>query len=804
MKYHKMYSLLNSPAHQKSNSISALLFLGVLAATLCTLHTPVNAQQPVGYLVTSEFVREISQTRFIFGGPTAAITHNGITFNVWFQDVIAGTGTGFDAPGDGVKAQARMLDALIYTASVMNESGTLDVFVDFSDTSGTGYLAAGGTYFSGESGFSNGSAYRRLHNDEGKVFGFAVEEIYIKVNMGYDFNLDSIPLPGAGIDLQSVLLHEIGHGLGILSLSDQFGNSQIPTSAAFTGWDAYMQNEDNEYVFSGFPPALAVSSTVFTSNALYFNGPASTAQFGDRPPLFAPSTYIPGSSLGHWNEGSVGASVMQPLITGPGDISRRAFSDLDKRALEDLGWNAFDHVRPPNFDPRTISGQILTFVNQPIVGVTMTGWPGDDDPPVTDGEGYYEGVVDSGWTGTIIPAKNGYIFDPVFRNYVNLTTNSLNQDYTDSVNRSLFVTAPNEAVDVEQCSVFEITWNSNGIVDDVILIQLFSQLTYTTIEVAAENTGSYLWTVPSDLAPMAYQIRLSSIQSPIISDFSDTSFFVVPGESPEVVDIRRKIPDERETASPAVTFEVEFNKPVIEVTADDFEVFDCTTNSFLGCTELLTTGAFVVSVTSADDGAGILWDVYVSTGVGRGIVGIEIPVAAAITDACGMALLEPWLIPPTPNSELFYNVVDGARPEIIIGEPAITIFLDGDAYSQQVVYPVTYTGADSVTLNLADIVPNLTGTAGGTITVVGDGDHLRLITITDLTGTGTMGISINASTASILGGQFTNAAGPSATFDVPLPEIPLSTRWALLVTIIALLTLSTIAIRNKKSDASKS
>jgi hypothetical protein len=52
----------------------------------------------------------------------------------------------------------------------------------------------------------------------------------------------------------------------------------------------------------------------------------------------------------------------------------------------------------------------------------MTGLPGN---PVTGG-GYYSGLVNSGWSGTVTPAKAGYIFEPNSYNYADV-----NHDYND-------------------------------------------------------------------------------------------------------------------------------------------------------------------------------------------------------------------------------------------------------------------------------------------------------------------------------------------------------------------------------------
>ena len=59
-------------------------------------------------------------------------------------------------------------------------------------------------------------------------------------------------------------------------------------------------------------------------------------------------------------------------------------------------------------------------------GVVMNGLPGN---PVTDENGKYTATVNYGWTGTITPTKEGYIFDPADKKYDPVTTKQTNQDY---------------------------------------------------------------------------------------------------------------------------------------------------------------------------------------------------------------------------------------------------------------------------------------------------------------------------------------------------------------------------------------
>src|SRR5204862_1060631 len=68
-------------------------------------------------------------------------------------------------------------------------------------------------------------------------------------------------------------------------------------------------------------------------------------------------------------------------------------------------------------------------------------------------------------------------------------------------------------------------------------------------------------------------------------------------------------------------------------------------------------------------------------------------------------------------------------------------------------------------LSPANITLNTTGTATGSIGVSGTGTTTRTVTLSNITGDGTLGISLAAGTATGASGSAA-AAGPSATFSV--------------------------------------
>jgi gliding motility-associated-like protein len=112
--------------------------------------------------------------------------------------------------------------------------------------------------------------------------------------------------------------------------------------------------------------------------------------------------------------------------------------------------------------------------------------------------------------------------------------------------------------------------------------------------------------------------------------------------------------------------------------------------------------------------------------------------------------------------------IDNAPPVITIYQPSAT-----STGNLPVTYDVSYSDANfkEATLTEADIDLIKTGNAEGTVTVASlSGDYYR-VTINDIRGLGTLGISIKANTASDIFDHRSLASDPSATFEVVAPDV---------------------------------
>ncbi|MEN6333831.1 MAG: carboxypeptidase-like regulatory domain-containing protein [Phycisphaerales bacterium] len=89
------------------------------------------------------------------------------------------------------------------------------------------------------------------------------------------------------------------------------------------------------------------------------------------------------------------------------------------------------HENSSNQDYTT---RVLEFTISGIVGVpgvTMRGFPGS--PVVTDSNGKYSVLLQAGWSGAVVPEKEGYRFEPATRTYVPLERDMMNEGYAAEV-----------------------------------------------------------------------------------------------------------------------------------------------------------------------------------------------------------------------------------------------------------------------------------------------------------------------------------------------------------------------------------
>jgi len=194
-----------------------------------------------------------------------------------------------------------------------------------------------------------------------------------------------------------------------------------------------------------------------------------------------------------------------------------------------------------------------------------------------------------------------------------------------------------------------------------------------------------------------------------------------------------------------IQFTVTFGETITGLSASNFSLTTTGTIS----------GASISSVSSGTNS----YTVTVNTGTGNGTIGLNLANAAGVTPGIGTTL-------PFAGGT---TAIDKTPPTITVGSPSVSSIADG---AGSVTYSVTYADANfnTSTLVIGNITLNQMGTASGTVELSGSGTSYT-VTISGITGYGTLGISIATGTASDKAGNTAPASGASAAFNVVTPSI---------------------------------
>lgn len=182
------------------------------------------------------------------------------------------------------------------------------------------------------------------------------------------FGLDGNPRPDQ-IDFRTIVLHEIGHGLGLVGTAsvDASGRATVGDTSVngdsgvrsgvsydqFTYATTTAQAGNGGSRILSLPDGSTELRTALTGDSLYWAGQlARTAAGGEKVRLYAPFDFLAGSSYGHLDEKTYQGEHAEGLMT-PYILEGEAFFDVGQIAmgmLADMGY-AVPALRGARYTP---------------------------------------------------------------------------------------------------------------------------------------------------------------------------------------------------------------------------------------------------------------------------------------------------------------------------------------------------------------------------------------------------------------------------------------------------------------------
>ena len=185
---------------------------------------------------------------------------------------------------------------------------------------------------------------------------------------GTYFGLDGNP-PADQIDFRTVVLHEIGHGLGLVGTASvgsdgraTVGDREVNGGSGIrsgVSYDQFTYATTATQAGNGGKRILSMADgsaelkSALTGNQLYWAGQlARTAAAGNKVRLYAPSQFLEGTSYGHLDEGTYPGEDANGLMT-PFIENGESFNDVGQIAmgmLADMGY-AMPALRGARYTP---------------------------------------------------------------------------------------------------------------------------------------------------------------------------------------------------------------------------------------------------------------------------------------------------------------------------------------------------------------------------------------------------------------------------------------------------------------------
>ena len=187
--------------------------------------------------------------------------------------------------------------------------------------------------------------------------GFADMDIFINSKADWYYGSDR-KNPPFKYEMVSVVMHEIGHGLGIISLADvkyEVGSFSLQTEEDLLVpisfpmpeldgmpivFDRFIANQQKKYFVEANNPSVELKEFFTGDNLFFFGENTINSNSGLAPKLESNGEYRKGSSVAHFDENYFEPNDDDALMTpkiGRGEIIKKP-GPVTLGVLKDIGW----------------------------------------------------------------------------------------------------------------------------------------------------------------------------------------------------------------------------------------------------------------------------------------------------------------------------------------------------------------------------------------------------------------------------------------------------------------------------------
>ncbi|MBX2967798.1 MAG: zinc-dependent metalloprotease [Cyclobacteriaceae bacterium] len=175
----------------------------------------------------------------------------------------------------------------------------------------------------------------------------------------WHFDPNSNPSPGQ-YDLVTVVLHEIGHGLGFAGTFNSNGSTGsvgLQSTEVPIIYDVPIENLSDQNLIRTFTSPSPTLHAQLTGQNLFFDSQTST-----RPKLYAPASFNQGSSISHLDELTFNGTANALMTPEIAPQERIHDPGVAWNMLKDLGWEFVRIVHQPLADTENITGPYVVTV----------------------------------------------------------------------------------------------------------------------------------------------------------------------------------------------------------------------------------------------------------------------------------------------------------------------------------------------------------------------------------------------------------------------------------------------------------